>query len=307
MNIKKLFLHLSLKHRRLALVWSAIIMLVSIIFSSALGLNLGLDFLGGIRWEVSTAQDSSEQKIREFFAQQDILEKEVKIQNTDTGSVFITMEGLRDSDFLQLKEKFKEKFTEVEEKSFRRVDSVIGESFKKKSFFAILFALVGIILFIAFAFRKVPASVSPWRFAVAAILALFHDILVILLVYTLLGFFFQTELNLQFITALLATLGFSVNDTIVILDRVRENFYKQKAYETFEDTINKSISESLLRSLNTSVSTLLPLFALLLFGASSIFHFILALTIGIIAGTYSSIFLAAPLLVEWKAWRDRKN
>jgi preprotein translocase subunit SecF len=125
-------------------------------------------------------------------------------------------------------------------------------------------------------------------------------------IFVLLGALYDVELDLPFITALLATLGFSVNDTIVVLDRVRENIRLQKSNETFEDTVEKSVQQTLFRSLNTSVSTLLPLFALLYFGAESIFFFVLALTVGIMIGTYSSIFLAAPLLVEWKNFADKK-
>ena len=193
-----------------------------------------------------------------------------------------------------------------EEISYRKVDSAVGASFKTKAFYAILAALVGIIFFVAWAFRKVPAVINPWRFGGVAIAALFHDILIILGIFVWLGATRDIELDLSFITALLATLGFSVNDTIVILDRVRENIRLQKAHETFEDTVENSVQQTLMRSINTSISTLLPLCALLIFGADSIFYFVLALTLGIVVGTYSSIFLAAPLLVSWKKWGDRK-
>jgi len=132
-------------------------------------------------------------------------------------------------------------------------------------------------------------------------------VLIILGVFTILGALTGVELDLPFITALLATLGFSVNDTIVILDRVRENLRLQKATESFEDSIEKSVEQTLTRSINTSISTLLPLLALLFFGANSIFFFVLALTIGIGIGTYSSIFLAAPLLVSMKAFADSRD
>jgi preprotein translocase subunit SecF len=171
--------------------------------------------------------------------------------------------------------------------------------------YAIFFALAGIIIFVAIAFRKVPKTVNPWRFGAVAIIALIHDILIIVAVFAVLGYFVDIELDLQFITALLATLGFSVNDTIVILDRVRENINIQRASETFEDVIEKSIQQTLRRSINTSVSTLLPLIGLLIFGSEAIFYFILALTVGIVAGTYSSIFIAAPALAAWKNFADK--
>ena len=159
----------------------------------------------------------------------------------------------------------------------------------------------------AWAFRKIPASISPWRFGAVAIIALLHDILIVLGIFTILGFVLDVELDLTFITALLATLGFSVNDTIVILDRVRENIKKQGKDETFEDTVEKSVQQTLARSINTSISTLIPLVSLLFLGADSIFYFVLALTLGIAIGTYSSIFLAAPMLVTLKNWADKRN
>lgn len=294
------------KSRKIWMTLSATLVVVSIALVSMFGFNLGLDFLGGIRWE-STIQTDAETNatqadIENFFAgikSEGLLTKQTKIQSTDTGDFLITLENTPDENFDAIKNKLAEQFT-ITDKSFRRVDTSIGASFKQKAFYAILAALAGIIFFVAWAFRKIPASVSPWRFGGVAIAALFHDILVILAVFTVLGAIVGTELDLQFITALLATLGFSVNDTIVILDRVRENITKQKMNETFEDTVEKSIQQTLQRSINTSISTLLPLVGLLFFGASSIFYFILALTIGIVVGTYSSIFLAAPLLVTWK-------
>jgi preprotein translocase subunit SecF len=198
-----------------------------------------------------------------------------------------------------------ETFGKYEEVAFRRVDSSIGSHFKTKAMYAIFFALAGIIIFVAIAFRKVPKTVNPWRFGAVAIIALIHDILIIVAVFAVLGYFVDIELDLQFITALLATLGFSVNDTIVILDRVRENINIQRASETFEDVIEKSIQQTLRRSINTSVSTLLPLIGLLIFGSEAIFYFILALTVGIVAGTYSSIFIAAPALAAWKNFADK--
>ncbi|HEY5713908.1 MAG TPA: protein translocase subunit SecF, partial [Candidatus Gracilibacteria bacterium] len=203
--------------------------------------------------------------------------------------------------------KLKADLGDFDEISYRKVDATIGASFKKKSLMALLLALGGIILFVAFSFRHIPSSVNPWRFGAVAIIALFHDVVIVAGIFTILGKTMGAELDLTFVTALLATLGFSVNDTIVILDRVRENIRTQKPSETFEDTIEKSVQQTFLRSINTSVSTLLPLLGLLFFGANSIFYFVLALTLGIVVGTYSSIFLAAPLLVEWKVWSDSKD
>lgn len=301
------------KHRRIWFAFSGILVGASIGLTLFFGLNLGLDFLGGIRWTISLENDEINQipnveTVQKFFdaqkSEKQRLTKDVKIQKSETGDFLITLENLSEESFAELKSDMNEKFL-VDQKSFRRVDPSIGESFKSKAFYAIIASLIGIIFFVAWAFRKIPASISPWRFGGVAIVALFHDILIVLGVFTILGALSGVELDLQFITALLATLGFSVNDTIVILDRVRENIRLQKATEDFEDVVEKSVKQTLLRSVNTSVSTLLPLLALLFWGADSIFYFILALSVAIVVGTYSSIFLAAPMLVSWKKLADR--
>ena len=302
------------------------------------GFNPGLDFSGGTRWQVvfgseeavssdvpvaetleeATAKsdssdskktlivsDVSQKEVETFFASQtDILTRDAIVQPTGDGYL-ITLEDLDDTKTQALQAGLAERVGDFEVVSYRKVDASIGQSFKRKALIAIAVALVGIILFVAFTFRHIPKSINPWRFGSVAIIALFHDIMIVLGIFVVMGYFLDVELDLSFLTALLATLGFSVNDTIVILDRVRENIRLQKPHETFEDTIEQSIQQTLLRSINTSVSTLLPLVALLFFGASSIFYFVLALTLGIAIGTYSSIFLAAPMLVTWKNLHEK--
>ncbi len=291
-------------HRKLWLTFSGIVVAICIGLIAVLGMNLGLDFLGGIRWTVQFDQPVQSENIAEFFDGQG-LDKKVQIQKADENKFLITLETVDDNKLSQIKSSMSDKLGKFEEISFRRVDSSIGSHFKTKAMYAIFFALAGIIIFVAIAFRKVPKTVNPWRFGAVAIIALIHDILIIVAVFAVLGYFVDIELDLQFITALLATLGFSVNDTIVILDRVRENLNTQKSRETFEDVIEKSIQQTLRRSINTSVSTLLPLIGLLIFGSEAIFYFILALTVGIIAGTWSSIFIAAPALAAWKNLADK--
>ena len=292
--------------RRIWFSISAALLLISITIVGVFGLNLGLDFTGGARWDLQFEQETSTEALNTFFATRTELTQEVSIQASTDNTYLITIEDLPDASIQAIREDLTTSVGAYEQTSFRKVDATIGQSFKQKSIYAIAAALIGIILFVAFAFRKIPEAVNPWRFGGVAIAALLHDIIIVLGIFVLLGALYDVELDLPFITALLATLGFSVNDTIVVLDRVRENIRLQKSNETFEDTVEKSVQQTLFRSLNTSVSTLLPLFALLYFGAESIFFFVLALTVGIMIGTYSSIFLAAPLLVEWKNFADKK-
>ncbi|MBT3349026.1 protein translocase subunit SecF [bacterium] len=293
-------------HRKIWLAISGSLVALSIALVGIFGTNLGLDFLGGIRWTVHFETPVETAQLTEFFATQD-LEKNAQILSAAENDFLITLEELPEENLDTIKTNLTTTFGAYEEKSFRRVDSSIGAHFKQKAFTAVGVAMLGIILFVAFAFRKIPKSVNPWRFGGAAIVALFHDVLIILAIFTVLGVVLDVELDLQFITALLATLGFSVNDTIVILDRVRENLRLQKASDTFSDTIETSVQQTLQRSINTSISTLLPLLGLLFLGADAIFYFILALVIGISVGTYSSIFLAAPLLVTWKETMERRK
>ncbi len=303
MNITKL--------RKLWFSFSAFLVITSLLFVGIFGLNFGLDFTGGARWELQFDQLPDKQvtieQLKTFFNSRPELTQEVQIQSSEDDTFLITIENLNDKEIQAITASLNSDVGKFEEKSYRKVDSNIGASFKKMAVYSIIIALVGMIFYVAFAFRKIPKAINPWRFGGVAIIALFHDIVIVLGIFTLLGYFTGAELDLSFITALLATLGFSINDTIVILDRVRENIRLQKAHETFEDTIEKSIQQTLARSLNTSISTLLPLLGLLFFGADSIFYFVLALTLGIVIGTYSSIFLAAPSLVTWKNWADSRD
>jgi len=292
--------------RRIWFSISALLVTASLAMVATLGLNLGLDFTGGARWDLKFEQETSIETLNTFFSTRSELSQDVAIQASSDNTYLITVEDLADAEIQAISAALGTEVGAFEQTSYRKVDATIGQSFKQKSLYAIATALIGIILFVAFVFRRIPMAVNPWRFGGVAIAALLHDIIIVLGIFTLLGFLFDVELGLPFITALLATLGFSVNDTIVILDRVRENIRLQKASETFEDTVEKSVQQTLWRSINTSVSTLLPLFALLYWGAESIFFFVLALAVGILIGTYSSIFLAAPMLVEWKNWADKR-
>lgn len=290
-------------------IWFSIsgaLVIASIGVSIFFGLNLGLDYTGGIRWHVAFEDTHTPAEIMAVLNEQG-LTKNPQIQIAENNEFLITLQDLSDEQFNVVKESVNQNIGATTEVSFRKIDASIGASFQKKAILALIFAMAGIILFVAWAFRKIPESISPWRFGAVAIIALLHDVIIVLGVFTILGFVLDVELDLTFITALLATLGFSVNDTIVILDRVRENIRKQKTNETFEDTVEKSIQETLVRSLGTSFSTLIPLLSLLFLGADSIFYFILALTIGIAVGTYSSIFLAAPMLVTLKDWADKRS
>ncbi len=188
----------------------------------------------------------------------------------------------------------------VSELRFESIGPTIGQELKNKAITAILAVLVAIVLYIAWAFRKVSEPVSSWKYGIIAIVALAHDVIIPTGIFAVLGRIYGIEIDILFVTALLTILGYSVNDTIVVFDKTRENLARDHRKHNFDWIVDKSINETLRRSLFTSLTTFLVLLAIYLFGGDSIKNFVLTLMIGIIAGTYSSIFLASPLLVAWE-------
>lgn len=187
----------------------------------------------------------------------------------------------------------------MEERRFESVGPVIGAELRRKTVFAVLGAILAVVLYITYVFRKVSRPISAWKYGATTIAALTHDVIVPVGAYAALGHFYNVEVGAWIVTAILTVLGFSVHDTIVVFDRIRENLGKHRR-ESFEETVNRSINESIARSINTSITLLFVLIAAYIFGGESMKHFLMVLIIGVTAGTYSSIFLASPLLVSWE-------
>ncbi len=192
------------------------------------------------------------------------------------------------------------------QESFTSIGPVIGKETTINAIYSVALASILIVLYIAISFRKVPKPASSWRFGVCAIVALLHDVLVVVGIFSLLGHFAGVEVDSLFITAVLTVIGFSVHDTIVVFDRIRENLLRVSG-TPFATVVNNSILQTIVRSLNTSLTALLVLFTLLIFGGESIKWFVVALLIGIFSGTYSSIFNASPLLVVWHEWEQKRK
>ena len=192
------------------------------------------------------------------------------------------------------------KYGKTELLKFETVGPVIGAELAQKALQAIVIATVAIVLYIAYAFREIPKPYSSFKFGLSAVIALLHDVLVLVGIFSILGHFFNVEIDALFVTAVLTVIGFSVHDTIVVFDRIRENLRKEGAKVSFEQVVNDSLLQTLVRSLNTSLTALFVMLAIILFGGQSIRTFALALFVGILSGTYSSIFNAAPLLVIWE-------
>ncbi len=199
--------------------------------------------------------------------------------------------------------------TGAKEKQFESIGPVVGEELKNMSFFAILIASLLVIIYIAVSFKEDDGSVSSIKYGViAAGIAFLHDVLIIIGIFSILGYFYGVHVTIPIAVALLTTLGYSINDTVVIFDRIRENLRKNKSgRDSLEETINNSLNETVGRSLGTSLTTFFVLFALLILTGSTLYYFVLALILGIIFGTYSSIFLAAPLVLDWNSLTRRKK
>jgi preprotein translocase subunit SecF len=191
------------------------------------------------------------------------------------------------------------------EERFETIGPVIGQELVAKSFQAIVVVLVAILIYIAWAFRKVSWPVQSWKYGLVALVTLFHDILVVFGIYTLMTHLYGWELNAAFVAAILTILGYSVNDTIVVFDRIRENVPRETG--TFEEVVNLSVNQTLSRSLITSLTTLFVLLAIVIVGGNTIQSFVAALSIGVVVGTYSSIFIASPLLVSTQLWAKSKK
>lgn len=282
---------------------SGIILILGIVSLFVYRLNLGIDFKGGTLTELEFKEPYDLAKVRETVLADGI--KNFQPQSTGDRGLLLKTEALEKDQHDKMLVSLKEKVGDFEEKRFESIGPVVGQQLKKDALYQLIMVSLGIILYIAYAFRKVQRPITSWRFGWAAIIALLHDLLIVLGIFSILGHYYGIEIDSLFVTAMLTVLGFSVHDTIVVFDRIRENL-KVHAGQPIEFIVNHSISQTLVRSLNTSLTVLFVLLALLLFGGPTIKYFVLALFIGVITGTYSSIFVASPLLVLWQKWSARK-
>jgi preprotein translocase subunit SecF len=283
-----------LKYKKIFFSLSGVLIIFSIFSIFNFGLNLGIDFTGGsvLEFKNETAELTNE-----------IIDKNLaplelgnySLRQSDDTFILRTKEVTEDE-----KNTIVESLGEgTEVERFSTVGPVLGNELRTKATVALLLVVIAVIFFIAYAFRKVSTPVSSWRYGFATIIALLHDIIITVGIFTFLGYLYGFEINALFITALLVILGYSINDTIVVFDRVRDNLNQiketQKVKE-FNNVLNKSFRQTIVRSINTSLTTLISLCVLFFIGIESIQGMILALIIGVILGTYSSIFLAIPLL-----------
>jgi len=256
--------------------------------------------------EVKYSQETPDnQQIKDALSEYNL--GSLTIQPSEENTVFIRFISDDDNTNENVQTKIRETFEGATIERVEFISSAISDELKSKAITAVIFAVVGIALYIAWAFRKVSYPVESWKYGIAAVVALVHDTLITVGIFAYLGKFHGVEVNIPFVAALLTILGYSVNDTIVVFDRVRENLNKAGAKDDFEETVNNSINETLGRSINTSFTVIIVLVAIILFGGATIKFFSLALLFGIFFGTYSSIFVASALLVEFWKYTKKQN
>jgi len=272
------------KNRKTAYFISSVIILIGLISIIFQGFNYGIDFAGGTLLQIRFDKPVSTTEVRNVLSEFNLSQS--TIQNLSENEFVIRTEKIDSEQRKEILSAFKENLTDLEILRVETVGPVIGENLKKLAIYALLFAFIGIILYITMRFE--------FKFSIISILALLHDTLIVLGIFSLL----QKEITISIIAAVLTIIGYSLNNTIVILDRLRENI-KFKTREPFENLINMSINQSLSRTINTALTTIIPILTLYFFGGNILSDFALALFIGMVAGTYSSIFIASPLLIEW--------
>ncbi len=304
-------------HRRIFYALSGLLVLESAVALAVFGLELGIDFTGGslIEVEFSSARPDMDE-LAQRVAGLDL--GEVRFQPTGERGVIVRLKHVDETTHQEILARLGRAsgandsapdplgLTPIVERRFDTIGPTIGRELARKSLLAIVLAILLIVSYIAWAFRRVSQPIASWKYGLVAVAALAHDVAIPTGFFALAGRLFGYEVDTLFITAVLTILGFSVHDTIVVFDRIRENLKKASSSYDFPALVNRSVSETVVRSINTSLTVLVALGAVYLFGGATTRIFSLTLMIGIIAGTYSSIFIASPLLVTWYQWGARK-
>jgi preprotein translocase subunit SecF len=293
--------------RKIFLSFSAILVLIAIFAISFFGLKYGIDFSGGALLKFYFKENQpSVSEVENVLNKIGI--KDFKVTyDFKNNSFFVRLPHLSEDEHQKIISELKNQNPSFEELSFQSIGPSVSAELKKKSLIAIILVLFGISLYIAFAFRKVFQPVSSWKYGIVTLITLFHDVVIPAGFLAFLGKFYGIEIDSNFVVALLVVMGFSVHDTIVVFDRIRENLLNLRAKLDFEEIVNQSVNHTLARSINTSLTLIFVLIALYIWGPLSLKYFILTLLIGVTAGTYSSIFVASPSLVIWQKFSQRSK
>lgn len=285
-----------LKHKNIYFAFSGSLMLSSIVCLVFFNLNLGIDFKGGsileLEYEDSRPSvDEVRKTLREIVGSS-------FVQPTDSNGLLIRMEEIDEETHRRVFSALSDGY-QAEELRFESIGPTIGRELGRSTIKQVLLALFFVVIYVIFAFRGVQIPVRSWQYGMASLVGLFHNILIVLGVFAVLGEFYGVQITIPIVTALLIVLGYSINDTVVVFDRIRENLIKRTGI-TFEDTVNKSLNQTIMRSVSTSLTTIFVLAAIFFLGGSTLKYFALALIIGIAVGTYASLFLVSSLLTRFK-------
>lgn len=285
------------KYYKIYLAFSGILLLASIISLFFFGLRPGIDFTGGSILELEYAKDRPQvQEIKQELSGLGL--GEISVQPTRENGVILRMREVSE----ETHQTILEKLGGIQEVRFESVGPTIGRELKQKTRIVIVLSLIAITLYIALAFRQVSRPVKSWQWGIVSLIILSHDVLMPLGIFSVLGKIYNVQITTPVIIALLTVVGYAINNVVVVFDRVRENLLR-RAVISFEDTVNFSINQTLGRQLNTSLTTLFPLIFIFFIGGDVLKYFALALILGISFGTYSSIFLAGPILIVWQRLR----
>jgi preprotein translocase subunit SecF len=287
--------------RRVWYILSLVLVIGSVIAVATEGLQFGIDFTGGSLLSVRFEERPTSVEIERSLDGIDI--GSIVIQPVGETDANIRMKMLNEEEHQTVVSRLGESFESVTELRFDAIGPSIGAELRSKSIKALTIAFLAILAYVAYAFRRVSVPIKNWKYGVVTLAAAVHDVMIPVGAFALLGHVAGLEVGTPFVVAILTVLGYSINDTIVVLDRVRENLHRMSG--TFEEIVNASLKQTYVRSLNTSITTLFALVAVYAFGGETLKPFALALIIGIVAGTYSSIFIASPLLVTWEKMRKK--
>jgi preprotein translocase subunit SecF len=299
------------KYHKLNYLFFGILVIATIVCLVVFGLNLGIDFLGGTLWEITFSAQGGSASGGEFPPSIATIQKalnsfnlgEIIIQPTDNNGVILRFKDINEDTHQAMLAKLNE-ISNVEEKSFESVGPTIGKELKDKTVALIVISLIVLLVYIAVSFRKLKWPIASWQYGIVSIITLAIDVMATLLVLILLGKFYNVQLNIAIVAALLTIIGYTINDKVIVFDRVRENILKERS-DGFAETVDKSLNQILGRSLSTGACTLIILFVLFFLGGETLKYFSLTLIVGIIIGTYTSLFVASSLLVSW-GLRGRK-
>lgn len=289
----------------LSLAFSALLVTASLVALGVFGLNYGVDFTGGTLVELQVSSLEQPEDLR--HALESAGYADIKVQSGEGERVFVRAGDLTEEEHQALLVSIQSAYPDAVEVQYTFVGPSVGAELRRSATIAVVLLLVLIALYVAWAFRNVGEKVSSWKFGVTTLLTAAHDVIVPLGVFAVLGEFWGYQVDTAFVAAILTILGYSINDTIVVFDRTREHLARNRAGESFRDLVNRSVNETFGRSINTTLAVLLPLLAIFFVGGESTRPFVLALIVGILAGAYSSIFMASPFLVLWQEWDTRKK